>query len=227
MTRPDLVVLPELTNVAYGFRDREELRARAEEIPNGRSTDMLKAGSKSIGCAIVAGLAERDGDSLFDSAVVVDSGEFVGKYRKRHLYDRERSFFSAGKEHPVIYDLGSFRLGVQICLDLGFIQEVTELSKGGAQVIAHPANLSFASPGTPKTISARENASYILTANRVGRERVFGEDKTFTGQSMILAPDMRILALASRDQEQVLQENVDFTRLSDGPAASSSVSSLD
>jgi beta-ureidopropionase len=208
LDRPDLVVFPELVNSAYGFKNRRELRDISEEIPTGPSTRRLQVASTEMECAIVTGLAERNGPLVHSSALVVDAGEFVGTYRKVHLYGRETQFFEPGRDLAEVYYLRKFRLAVQICLDLGFPEELGRLSRLGVQVVAHPANLSIAHSGPPQTIKAKENRAYVVTSNRVGEERAYSRPTTFTGESMILSPDLDILALASNDREEALEVDV-------------------
>jgi len=208
LDRPDLVVFPELVNTAYGFQNRRELWDIAEEIPAGASTRHLRDASRDMDCAIVAGLAERDGPLVHNSASVVDAGKFVGRYRKVHLYGSEARFFEPGRDFAEVYQRRKFRLAVQICLDLGFPDELGRLSRQGAQVVAHPANLSIAHSGPPQTIKVKENHAYIVTSNRIGREKAYSKPTTFTGESMILSPDLKILALASTDREEAQEVDV-------------------
>ena len=50
----------------------------------------------TTGIAIIAGFAERDGDTVYNSAVFVDGAPHAGVYRKSHLYgDYERGLFAA------------------------------------------------------------------------------------------------------------------------------------
>lgn len=199
---PDLVVFPELANTAYGFESRQELGEISEEIPGGPSSELLRKASKDLGCAMVAGIAERNGPYIHDSAIVLDSGEFVGRYRKVHLYGKEKLFFKPGRDSPRVYRLKKLRLAVLICLDLGFTDELVRLSSQGAQVIAHPANLAIPHSGPPETIRAKGNRAYVVSANRVGTDRAYSEAITFTGESMVLSPDLDILTLASGEEEQ-------------------------
>lgn len=219
LNRPDLVVMPELSNTAYGFETRAELRELSEEIPDGVSTDLLAAASGEMDCVLVAGVAERDGPLLHDSAVVVEAGRYVGKYRKTHLYGPETLYFEPGRDCAKVYQLGKFRLAVQICLDLGFPDELGRLSTMGAQIVAHPANLSFAHSGPPQTIRARGNAAYIVSSNRVGEDSQYSRSVTFTGESMILSPTLEVMALASKEGEQATQIEADLAKCVPQPPA--------
>src|SRR5580658_9715478 len=48
---------------------------------------------------LVFGMIESDGESLFNTAVVVREGQLLGRYRKTHLLSGER-IFKAGSEYP-------------------------------------------------------------------------------------------------------------------------------
>lgn len=208
---PGLVVLPELSNIGYGFKTRAELYSLSENIPNGVTTELLLSASKALKCTLVAGIAERSEERIYNSAVIASKGSFVGSYRKRHLYGKENDFFSTGAALGKIYDLGRFRLAVQICLDIGFTEELIQLSDAGADVIAHPANLFLPISKEPHTIKPKRNNSYVVSSNRIGTELVFGTLRTFSGQSMILAPpDTHIATLASPDKEEALSLEIDL-----------------
>jgi predicted amidohydrolase len=87
----DVVVLPECLDLAWTW---PEARTLAQPIPGERSAQ-LAAAAKRHRIWVVAGLTERDGDKVFNSAVLLSSdGELLGKHRKinelaiaHHLYD--------------------------------------------------------------------------------------------------------------------------------------------
>ena len=60
----------------------------------------MRALSQQYGCTLVFGLAERDADRVYNTAVVVSKGRYVGKYRKIHLSDFEKKLFDRGGEKP-------------------------------------------------------------------------------------------------------------------------------
>jgi predicted amidohydrolase len=97
----DLLVLPELFNTGYNFRSRRELAKLAEPIPQGPTTQILTEFSKRNGIMIVAGVAERKGQSFYNSAVVAKGGRYLGTYRKIHLFCNEKRFFKPGHEFKV------------------------------------------------------------------------------------------------------------------------------
>src|SRR5690606_29768830 len=66
-----LMVLPELCSSGYVFETREEAFALAEEIPDGPASRAWIDAARRHGCWIVAGIAERVGQRLYNSAVLV------------------------------------------------------------------------------------------------------------------------------------------------------------
>ena len=66
-----LMVLPELFNTGYQFTSRDEVFALAEKVPDGQTTQALIDLAKGKHLYIVAGLAERENDRCYNSAVLV------------------------------------------------------------------------------------------------------------------------------------------------------------
>jgi hypothetical protein len=122
--RADLVVLPELVTTGYLFADRAEVAALAEEVPAGPTTSRLVELARRTDRTICAGLAERHGDRLFNSAVLVGAEGYVGTYRKVHLFDRENALFDRGDTGFEVFEVGGVRIGMMICFDW-FFPEVT------------------------------------------------------------------------------------------------------
>jgi beta-ureidopropionase len=200
--RMELLVLPELFNTGYNFRSRREVARLAEQIPEGPTAQTILEFSKRDGTTIVAGIAERKGQSFFNSAIVVKGGRYLGTYRKIHLFYNEKKFFKPGNEFKTFG-----KLGVMICFDWIFPESARTLMLMGADVIAHPSNLVLPHcPGAMKT-RALENHVYVITADRVGVERGL----RFIGQSQIVSPRGRIVYRASATKEECIARDIDLS----------------
>src|SRR5262245_33047453 len=66
-----LAVLPELCNTGYVFETRDEAFALAEEVPAGPTTQAWMKAAAKHAMVIVAGITEREGDNLYNGAVIV------------------------------------------------------------------------------------------------------------------------------------------------------------
>ena len=208
-----LLVLPECAIPGYMFDSADEALPFAEEIP-GPSSDRLAAECRRLGMHAVCGLLERDGDVLHNAAVLVGPDGLIGTYRKTHLpflgVDR---FVVPGDELPV-YDTPLGRIGVEICYDLRFPEVTRTLALKGADIVAHPTNFPVAARIQTELITvarAAENRVYLLTANRVGKERT-GE---FCGWSQIVDPHGKRLAEAGETEEALLVADVDVEKARD------------
>jgi predicted amidohydrolase len=209
----ELLVLPECAVPGYMFESAEEALPFAEEIP-GPSTEALSEACRRLETYVVCGLLERDGDALRNAAVLVGPEGLIGTYRKTHLpflgVDR---FVTAGDELTV-YDTPIGRIGVEICYDLRFPEATRTLALAGADIVAHPTNFPMAASIQTELITvarAAENRIYLLTANRVGKER-WAE---FCGWSQIVDPYGTRLAEAGQAEEALLVADVDLEQARD------------
>jgi predicted amidohydrolase len=133
--KADLVVLGEtLTFAGTGLKFPDV----AEPVP-GPSTEYFGALAKQHGLYIVAGLVERDGHAIYNTAALLDpDGLVAGKYRKVALPRSEtEGGIQPGGDYPV-FDTRFGKLGMMVCYD-GFFPEVArQLASRGAEVIAWP-----------------------------------------------------------------------------------------
>ena len=133
--KADLVVLGE-TLTYYGLG--KSFADVAEAIP-GPSTAYFGELAKKHDLYIVAGLVERAGHLIYNTAVLIGpDGTLVGKYRKVSLPRGEiEGGICPGDDYPV-FRTRFGRLGMMICYD-GFFPEVArQLANRGAEVIAWP-----------------------------------------------------------------------------------------
>jgi len=211
----DLVVLPELFNTGYAFLSREEVRQFAEEIPNGETCRILVEESGRLKKAIVAGLAERAGDAVYNTAILVSKGRFIGSYRKLHLFYREKVLFNKGDSEPKVFTVDGVKVGMLICFDWLFPEVWRVLALNGADIIAHPSNLVLPNYCQRAMLTRSfENHIYTITANRVGEEKRGALHLKYTGRSQIVSPKMEVLASASEDQVEcrAVQVNLELAR---------------
>lgn len=208
-----LIVLPELFDTGYNFETKEEVAEIAQQIPDGETTQFLVEQAREHEVFIVAGTAEKDErGKLYNSAVIVGpiGWGYIGKYRKIHLFYREKLFFEPGNLGFHVFNIGIAKVGIMICFDWFFPESMRTLALKGADIVAHPANLVL--PYAPRAMPIRslENRVFSITANRIGEERGL----KFIGMSQINSPKAEILLRASEDKEEVgiVEINVEDAR---------------
>ena len=186
----ELLVLPECALSGYMFADAAEALPFAEQIP-GPATEALASECRLLAQYVVRGLLEPT------------YLPFLGVDR----------FVVAGDELPV-FDTPIGRIGIEICYDLRFPEVTRALTLRGAEIVAHPTNFPIAARSQTDVITvarALENRIYLLSANRVGKER----DGEFCGRSQIVDPYGVRLAEAADTGEALLVAEVDLTKARD------------
>ena len=189
-----LLIAPELTLPGYGAG--EAMRSLAEPV-DGRQVAALRASAATNGIAILAGFAEREGDTVYNSAVFVD-GVRTWLYRKAFLYgEYEKRLFAAAAATACIVEHGGLKIGVLICYDVEFPENVRRLAEAGADLVAVPTALpatdhaAFIS-GSMIPVRAFENQVHLAYVNHCGADGNFA----YAGLSRIAAPDGQTLAVA-------------------------------
>jgi predicted amidohydrolase len=110
----------------------------AMPIP-GPATDAFEERARLRKIWICAGLSERAGDRIYNSAVLIDrKGNLIGKYRKTHLPIQEvEAGFTPGRELPV-FDTEFGKIGMLICHDTAFPEPARVLALKGAELVLLP-----------------------------------------------------------------------------------------
>ena len=194
----DVLVLPELANSGYCFDTQEEAKSASEVIPRGPYSRLLRDWSKR-GAFVVAGILEREGDILFNSAAAFANGKYKGVYRKTHLYGDENIWFQSGDKEPPVFKFKESQIGIIICFEWMFPEMARILALQRAQIILHPTNSGSAFWRTAMKVRSVENRVFTASSNRIGRERWF----PFSGGSQITNPRGKGLLKMKRDESGV------------------------
>ncbi|CRM50060.1 (R)-stereoselective amidase [Pseudomonas sp. 25 E 4] len=131
----NLIVLPELSNCGYFFTSRQDAFDHAEAVPEGASVKAWMDFASRYQVYLVAGLSEIDGTQLFNTAVLLGPDGFIGKYRKAHLWNREKLWFTPGNTGFPVFETPIGRIGLLICWDIWFPEVPRILSQQGADII--------------------------------------------------------------------------------------------
>ena len=205
-----LIVLPELCNSGYVFDTREEAFALAEEIPSGPTSLAWAEAAARLGVWIVAGISERAGEALYNSAVLIGPEGHVGTFRKVHLWNAENLFFEPGDLGFPVFRTPLGRIGMAICYDSWFPETYRLCALQGADIVCVPTNW-VPIPGQDESreamanilcmAAAHSNSIFVAAADRVGTER----GQPFLGESLIVSyTGWPIGGPASRTGEEII-----------------------
>jgi predicted amidohydrolase len=134
-----LIVLPELSLI--GRTTAEKTRALAEPFDEGPTYRWAAALARRYESFVVCGLAERDGEQLFNAAIVVNpKGERIGHARKVHLNRDDRAWAAAGDGWTVVHAEQLGRLGILVGNDSYVPEAGTVMAIQRADVVAVSAD---------------------------------------------------------------------------------------
>jgi predicted amidohydrolase len=204
----DLFVLPELALSGYVFESRDEAMSLSQD-PGGDEFRGVAALAADKNATIVLGFAERAGDRLYNSSILVPPDGMVSVYRKVQLFYNEKTIFDPGGRSPGVVEVAGVRLGMMICFDWIFPEVARTLALKGADVLCHPTNLVLPFCQDAMVTRCIENRVFAVTSNRVGTESRAGTEFTFTGRSQVVAPKGEILTRAEVDGEGVFVVDID------------------
>jgi len=129
-----------------------------------------KCKEKSIYCILGAHIKEKG--KIYNSAILINrTGEIQYVYRKKHLFPKlDLDETSPGKINQAIRT-DFAKIGIIICWDFAFPEDIKELSKNGAQIIFCPSYLLSDAKiskdvfrSYPQT-RAFENLSYFISCD--------------------------------------------------------------
>jgi predicted amidohydrolase len=132
-----IIVLPEALDLGW---THPSARTEAEPIPNGAACLTLREAARRNGVSVCAGLTERAGEAVFNSAVLIDpSGTVLLAHRKLNELEIGLDLYGQGDRLAVARTpLGT--VGVMVCADAFARGQVISRTLGlmGADVIVSP-----------------------------------------------------------------------------------------
>ncbi|MFI1698634.1 carbon-nitrogen hydrolase family protein [Streptomyces bobili] len=199
-----LLVAPEMFLTGYAIGDDI---AHLAEPADGDSADAVADLAGRHGLAVAYGYPERDGETVYNSAQLISAdGVRLANYRKTHLFGCfERDHFTPGDQAVVQAELGGLTVGLMICYDVEFPENVRAHALAGTGLLVVPTAQMHPFQFVAESmipVRAFENQMYVAYVNRVGREGEF----EFVGLSTLAGPDGVARARAGREEELVFAD---------------------
>ncbi len=208
----DVLLFPECAVTGY---NGELAAASPSAVEAGLKS--IAAAARSAGCHVLVGSPTFAGRRRFNSLVVFDRrGRQVFCYSKIHLTPGDTRLFVPGNR-LAFFHLDGVPCTAIICHERRYPELVRLPVMLGAQVVFHPnAGLDTLAVSKAKrhgrdgiAVRAFENQVYYVFANSVGPQ---GKGLWSAGDSKIVAPDSRVLALANNRDETVIQAELDLSQ---------------
>jgi predicted amidohydrolase len=188
----DVILLPEGITVVGTGKPYADV---AESLP-GPTTERLAKVARARKAYIAAGIFEREGAAIYNTAVLIDrAGNLIGKYRKVYLPREEiEGGLSPGSDYPVFRtDFG--KVGLMICWDVQYADPARALALRGAEMILMPI----------------WGGNQTLGKARAIENRVFLISSGYDYPTSILDPDGELLAIA-REPGAAAAATIDLNR---------------
>lgn len=220
-----LIVLPELCNTGYTFHSRNEAFAHAEVIPGGKTVETWQDLATQKNVYIAAGMAERENDVLYNTFVLIGPKGLIGKYRKTHLWYKEKLFFLPGDLGLPVFETEIGRIGLLGCWDIWFPEVARILALQGADILCSCNNWVWTPPPLfdeggkcmavyLTMVASHTNTFFIAAADRVGEER----GAKFLGCSVITGTNgWPVAGPAQPEGETILYADINLSETRKAP----------
>ena len=209
----DFICFPE--GFLTGYYVQEDLaRQNSLEVGGAAFEEWLEF-LKISSATIIVGFNEQDGDHIFDSAAIIESGRLLGVQRKHHLY---HDYFTPGTSFTPFNSKG-ITFGVLICLDTNYFEPARLLALQGTTLLFSPmcnrVALDHAYAKRPPYYShfvarSHENRCWLVAA-----DWIWTNDGACIcpGHSSIYDPDGREILRGREGEEDVLVVDIPKERL--------------
>ena len=230
-----LILLPELFERQYFCQERRyDYYEFATPVMENEAVKHFIDVSRKTGTVLPISIYEKDGNVLYNTVAMLDSGNFLGIYRKTHIPDdhfyQEKFYFTPGNTGFKVFDTTAGRVGVGICWDQWFPETARSLTVNGAEIILYPTAigsepvLNMDSCGHWRRTMQGHSAANIIpvaAANRIGTESVTPceannnqtSSLTFYGSSFITDMTGELVESADRTSETVLVHSFDLDEI--------------
>ncbi|SIR88849.1 carbon-nitrogen hydrolase family protein [Williamsia sterculiae] len=208
----DFLVFPEAAIGGYLSslgNHGDTVRNSDRSLPPAISLDgaEIRRVQEIVGDLVVAiGFCEidKDGETRYNAAAVLDGTQIYGSYRKVHQPLGENMSYSAGAEYGV-FDTPVGRVGLQICYDKAFPEAARSMALDGAEIIASLSAWPAARTATAENLQddrwtyrfnlfdmarALDNQVFWVSSNQSG---TFGSLR-YVGNAKVVDPGGNILA---------------------------------
>ena len=205
----ELIVFPEMVDTGYSM---PVIQKHATSWNEGAVPELQQM-AKSLSLAIICGVSERDGPSIYNSQVFIDaeweSHLEISKDTPGHGRSARRAPVLHGRRRVCQLQDRQVQSRPEHLLRPAVSRNVPR-----TLAVDHHVNVFVISSAWPfprvehfrilATARAIENQSYVIAANRVGTD----DGVTFCGSSAIIDPLRCAVAAASADREELIKAEI-------------------
>jgi N-carbamoylputrescine amidase len=211
-----IICFQELFNVHWFPRERKHEAFQLAEEASGETVSLFREVSEREKVLIVLPFFEREASRFYNTAIVIEDGKILGRYRKIHIPDipffEETFYFDEGDLGFPVFQTRFGTLGIQISWDNLYSEGTRILAIKGAEILFAPTACAFRSQHIWQTVisgNAITNGLFAMRVNRTGSER--GLD--FYGMSFCVNPEGELIAGPTGMADSILFAEIDLEEL--------------
>jgi beta-ureidopropionase len=190
----------------------------AEPVP-GPTVARLQAAAQNAGIAVVANIFERAAPGeYYDCSPVIDAdGTLLGRTRMVHIAEapqfNEKFYYRPGPGEFSVFAAAPGRLGVAICYDRHYPEQLRILALRGCEILLVPLAATSREQWSmfemEMQVASFQNQMFSVVVNRVGHE---GEME-FIGRSFATDPWGKVIARAADGVPALLLVDIDIEEI--------------
>ncbi len=169
--------------------------------------------TKDLNIGIIIGVPIKEGDKIFNSAALIDSGKIIGISKKKSLpnysvFDEKRVFDRGNSSQT--FDFRGIKIGIPICEDIWKSDVCRQLKTDGSDIIITPNGSPYDRYKRNLRIETaiqrvKENNLPLIYVNQVG-----GQDElVFDGSSFVVNSDQSLFLKSSSWAEEIISIDYD------------------
>lgn len=188
----DLVIFCEL--VIAGYPPEDLVQKPAFQRACREAVEALAAETADGGPAIIVGSPWRDGDALYNAALLLDEGKVAAaRYKVRlpnyGVFDEPRRF-TPGESYPEPTLFRGLKLGLMICEDMWLPGAGEALAEAGAVLLIAPHGSPFRKTGIKERTQAARDRVRATGLSLLFVNQLAGQDEVlFEGASFVMDAD--------------------------------------
>lgn len=211
----DILAFPESYLHGYFSRKKDAFK-NAIDLKSKTFSNICAKLSKFDQTTVLLGLNELEGDNIYNTVVVIEKGQYLGKYRKAYTY-APYDYYSLGRDFPVFEKKG-IKYGIIICLDSAYREPAHIAALNGARIIFCPSfnrvpkdakMLHYLHRKSHFISRAFDNHCWLVTSDIICDEN----NEVCSGYSCILSSDGEVVAKAEPFQQTLITYSIPLKTL--------------
>ena len=223
--QPDLIVLPEFCNHNSWYDNAEHCYQVSVDIDGDFLAAIAKAAADAQAYLVLNCTVRREHNQVTGTSLLYSpDGQLLAEADKQVLIGHENAFLRRATQPSPIIDTPFGKLALYACMD-GVINETPRcLALRGAQLLCNSLNSFAIDEGNLHIpVRAAENKVFVVAANKVGplipeallepvsaAVNIPVQFLNGAGDSQIVAPNGRVLALAGHNEE-IIYADIDLS----------------